>query len=78
MVAALLRLPRRMPHHARGETRPPTGDPTTAERLYGFSVVNRLVAPRTALDEARKALAWRIMEGGPLALAATKRILVEL
>lgn len=74
-AGALLRLPRRMPYHAVMELAL-TGEPITAERLHGFGVVNRLVAPGSALVEA-KALASRIMEGGPLALAATKRILVE-
>lgn len=74
-AGALLRLPRRMPYHCVMELAL-TGEPVSAERLHTLGVVNRVVAPGTALDAA-KALAHRIMEGGPLAVAATKRILVE-
>ena len=74
-AGALLRLPRRMPYHVVMELAL-TGDFISAERLHGFGVVNRLVEPGTALDEA-VALARHIAEGGPLAIAATKRILVE-
>lgn len=74
-AGALLRLPRRMPYHAVMDIAL-TGDPVTAERLYALGVVSRLTTPGTALDEA-KLVARRIMEGGPLAIAATKRVLVE-
>jgi len=74
-AGALLRLPRRMPYHVVMELAL-TGDPIDAERLHGFGVVNRVVEPGTALDAALD-LARHIMAGGPLAIAATKRILVE-
>ena len=74
-AGALLRLPRRMPYHAVMELAL-TGEPTSAERLHGFGVVNRLVDPGEALATAL-ALAKQVMAAAPLALAATKRILAE-
>lgn len=74
-AGALLRLPRRMPYHLVMELAL-TGDSIDAERLYSFGVVNRVVEPGAALDAAIE-LARHIMAGGPLAIAATKRILVE-
>jgi enoyl-CoA hydratase len=72
---ALLRLPRRLPEGVAMELAL-TGDPITAERGHEFGLVNRLAddgeALATALDLARK-----IAENGPLALAATKRIMQE-
>lgn len=73
-AGALLRLPRRMPYHVVMELAL-TGDVVDAERLHAFGVVNRVVEPGTALDTAVD-LARHITEGGPLAIAATKRILV--
>ena len=74
-AGALLRLPRRMPYHLVMELAL-TGDAIDAERLHSFGVVNRVVEPGTALDVAIE-LARHIMAGGPLAIAATKRILTE-
>ena len=53
-----------------------TGDPIDAERAYELGLVNRLTEPGEALDAALE-LADTIAANGPLALAATKRILVE-
>ena len=50
-----------------------TGDPITAERAAEIGLVNRLVEPGTALDAAIE-LAGRIATNGPLALAASKRL----
>jgi enoyl-CoA hydratase len=72
---ALLRLPRRMPYHVVMELAL-TGDPLPAERFHDFGVVNRLAEPGAALDVALE-LAGRIARNGPLALAASKRILQE-
>jgi enoyl-CoA hydratase len=72
---ALLRLPRRMPYHVVMELAL-TGDPLPADRFHGFGVVNRLAEPGAALDVALE-LAARIARNGPLALAASKRILQE-
>jgi enoyl-CoA hydratase len=72
---ALLRLPRRMPYHVVMELAL-TGDPLPADRFHDFGVVNRLAEPGAALDVALD-LAARIARNGPLALAASKRILQE-
>jgi enoyl-CoA hydratase len=72
---ALLRLPRTMPRNAAMELAL-TGDPIEAERAYELGLVNRLAEPGQALDTALQ-LAETIAANGPLALAATKRILVE-
>jgi enoyl-CoA hydratase len=72
---ALLRLPRRMPYHVVMELAL-TGDPLPADRFHDFGVVNRLAEPGAALDVALE-LAARIARNGPLALAASKRILQE-
>jgi enoyl-CoA hydratase len=72
---ALLRLPRRMPYHVVMELAL-TGDPFPAERFHEFGVVNRLAEPGSALDAALE-LAGVISRNGPLAVAASKRILQE-
>ena len=53
-----------------------TGDPIEAERAHELGLVNRLTEPGEALAAALE-LAETIAANGPLALAATKRILVE-
>jgi enoyl-CoA hydratase len=78
LVAAgggLLRLPRVLPRTIAMEMAL-TGDPITAERGYEFGLVNRLAEPGGALDAALE-LAAAIAQNGPLALAASKRILTE-
>ena len=72
---ALLRLPRRMPYHVVMELAL-TGDPMPAERFYEFGVVNRLAEPGSAVEVALE-LAAAISRNGPLAVAASKRILQE-
>ena len=72
---ALLRLPRRMPYHVVMELAL-TGDPLPAERFHAFGVVNRLTAPGGALDGALE-LAAALERNGPLALAATKEVLLR-
>lgn len=72
---ALLRLPRRMPYHVVMELAL-TGDPLPAERFHAFGVVNRLAAPGGALDAALE-LAAAISRNGPLALAASKEVLLR-
>ena len=72
---ALLRLPRRMPYHVVMELAL-TGDPFPAERFHELGVVNRLAEPGSALDVALD-LAGAISGNGPLAVAASKRILQE-
>jgi enoyl-CoA hydratase len=72
---ALFRLPERMPLNAAMELAL-TGDPIRAEEGYRLGLVNRLCEPGTTLDEAG-VIAARIAANGPLAIAATKRILTE-
>lgn len=72
---ALLRLPRVLPRTVAMELAL-TGDPIDAERGYELGLVSRLAEPGEAV-QAALALAETIAANGPLALAATKRILVE-
>ncbi len=53
-----------------------TGDPIDAERAHALGLVNRLAEPGQALAVALE-LADAIADNAPLALTATKRILVE-
>jgi enoyl-CoA hydratase len=53
-----------------------TGEHFPASRLEQAGLVNRLVPAGQALDAAKE-LAGRVALGGPLALAATKRVIVE-
>ncbi|WP_369804182.1 crotonase/enoyl-CoA hydratase family protein [Mycobacterium sp. GA-2829] len=71
----LLRLPQRIPYAIAMELAL-TGDNLTAERAHELGLVNVLAEPGGALDAALE-LAGRITANGPLAVAATKRIIVE-
>jgi len=78
LVAAaggLLRLPRRIPYHLAMEIAL-TGEHFPAARLHEAGLVNRLVPAGQALAAARE-LAARVARGAPLALAASKRVIVE-
>ena len=78
LVAAgggLLRLPRVLPRNIAMEMAL-TGDFILAERAAELGLVNRLAEPGAALEAALE-LAGTIAANGPLALAATKRILSE-
>jgi enoyl-CoA hydratase len=72
---ALLRLPRVLPRTIAMELAL-TGDPIEAGRAFELGLVNRLAEPGQAVDRALE-LAEAIAANGPLALAATKRILTE-
>jgi len=72
---ALLRLPSRIPYHVAMEMTL-TGEPISAEQAAEHGLVNRLTEPGEAVAAARE-LAAKIAVNGPLALAASKRILVE-
>src|ERR1700722_649457 len=74
-AGGLLRLPRRIPYHLTMEIAL-TGEHYPAERLYQAGLVNRLVPAGQALAAARE-LAARVALGGPLALTAAKRGVVE-
>jgi enoyl-CoA hydratase len=71
---ALIRLPRRIPYHVAMELAL-TGDPISAERAADLGIVSRLTDPGEALTAALE-LARTIAANGPLAVDATKRILV--
>jgi enoyl-CoA hydratase len=78
LVAAgggLLRLPARIPYHLAMELAL-TGDPIGAERAAAAGLVSRLTPAGGALEGAVE-LARTIAANGPLAVAASKRILVE-
>jgi enoyl-CoA hydratase len=74
-AGGLLRLPRYIPYHLAMEIAL-TGDRFPAARLHAAGLVSRLVPAGEALAEAR-ALAGQIGRNAPLALAATKQIVVE-
>ncbi|WP_343603287.1 crotonase/enoyl-CoA hydratase family protein [Mycobacterium sp.] len=71
----LLRLPDRIPYSIAMELAL-TGEHLPAERGHALGLVNVLTGPGGAL-EAAIALAEKITANGPLAVAATKRIIVE-
>ncbi|HPX37181.1 MAG TPA: crotonase/enoyl-CoA hydratase family protein [Mycobacterium sp.] len=78
LVAAgggLLRLPQRIPYAIAMELAL-TGENLPAERAHELGLVNVLAEPGQALEQAI-ALAERITANGPLAVAATKRVIVE-
>ncbi|MFC5744885.1 crotonase/enoyl-CoA hydratase family protein [Actinomadura rugatobispora] len=78
LVAAgggLLRLPQRIPFHIAMEIAL-TGDKYSADRMAELGFVNRLTEPGQALAAAKE-LALKVAENAPLALAATKKIIVE-
>jgi enoyl-CoA hydratase len=74
-AGGLLRLPRRIPYHVAMEIAL-TGEHFPAARLQQVGLVNELVPAGHALEAAKK-LAGRVALGGPLALAATKRVIIE-
>jgi enoyl-CoA hydratase len=74
-AGGLLRLPNRIPYHVAMEIAL-TGEHFPAARLQQVGLVNELVPAGQALDAAKK-LAARVALGGPLALAATKRVIIE-
>ena len=74
-AGGLLRLPKRIPYHLAMEIAL-TGEHFPAARLHQAGLVNEIVPAGEALAAARD-LAGRIALGGPLALTATKRVIVE-
>ncbi|RFD26057.1 enoyl-CoA hydratase [Mycobacterium uberis] len=71
----LLRLPERIPYAIAMELAL-TGDNLPAQRAHELGLVNVLAAPGMTLDAAL-VLAEKITANGPLAVAATKRIITE-
>jgi enoyl-CoA hydratase len=74
-AGGLLRLPKRIPYHLAMEIAL-TGEHFSAERLAFAGLVNILVPAGEALSAAKE-LAHKIALNAPLALAATKRVIVE-
>jgi len=74
-AGGLMRLPRLIPQRIAMEMAL-TGDMFPAERLYQYGLINALVEPGQALEEAKK-LARRIMANAPMSVAASKRVIVE-
>jgi enoyl-CoA hydratase len=70
-----MRLPRRIPYHVAMEIAL-TGDHYPAARLYELGLVNRVTPAGGALAGALE-LAKKIAANAPLALAATKKIVLE-
>lgn len=74
-AGGIMRLPRRIPYHVAMEIAL-TGDHYPAARLYELGLVNRIAEPGAALEGALE-LARKIAANAPLALVATKRVVVE-
>lgn len=74
-AGGLLRLPNRIPYHLAMEIAL-TGEHFSAARLADAGLVNKLVPAGEALSAATD-LARKVALGAPLALAATKRVIVE-
>ncbi len=74
-AGGVMRLPRRIPYHVAMEIAL-TGDHFPASRLYELGLVNHVTPAGEALATAVE-LAKRIAANAPLALAATKRVIVE-
>lgn len=74
-AGGLLRLARRLPYHLAMEVAL-SGEHFPAARLAEAGLVSRLVPAGQALAGARE-LATRLAQGAPLALAASKRVIVE-
>ena len=74
-AGGLLRLPRRIPYHLAMEIAL-TGEHLPAAQLRAAGLVNRLVQAGQALAGAGD-LAARVARGAPLALAASKRVMME-
>lgn len=78
LVAAgggLLRLPGRLPYHLAMEVAL-TGEPISAATAQSLGLVNRVVPPEQVLASALD-LARRIAGNGPLAVTATKSVLLQ-
>ncbi|SEH00322.1 enoyl-CoA hydratase [Nonomuraea solani] len=74
-AGGIMRLPRRIPYHVAMEIAL-TGDHYPASRLYELGLVNRITEPGAALEGALE-LARKIAANAPLALAATKKVVIE-
>ena len=74
-AGGLIRLPRLIPQKIAMEMAL-TGQWMEAQRLYELGLINQLVEPGEALNEAKR-MAVNIKKNAPLAVAASKRVIVE-
>jgi enoyl-CoA hydratase len=74
-AGGLLRLPRQLPFRVAMEF-VLTGAVVSAPELRKFGLINRVVAPGQALPQAVQ-LAEVIIQNGPMAVAASKRVMLE-
>lgn len=74
-AGGLVKLPRQIPSRVAMELAL-TGDFITAQRAYELGLINHVVPAGTAL-EAAKELAAKIAANGPLAVAASKQVILE-
>jgi enoyl-CoA hydratase len=74
-AGGLLRLPERIPYHAAMQM-VLTGERVPAADLHRAGLINRVVPAGQALEAARH-LAARVAANAPLAVAASKRVMVE-
>jgi enoyl-CoA hydratase len=74
-AGGLVRLPRQLPRRIAMEL-VLTGDPISAEKAASFGLINSIVEPGSALAAAMH-LARRIAANGPLAISASKQVMVE-
>jgi enoyl-CoA hydratase len=74
-AGGLFRLGRKIPMNIAMELTL-TGDPIDASRAHGFGLVNRLVEPGQALDEAVR-LAEQICANAPIAVRESRKIVLE-
>jgi enoyl-CoA hydratase len=74
-AGGLIRLPRRMPYQIALELAL-TGDPIDAQRAATLGLINKVVPAEKLIEEAL-ALAARISENSPMALAASKDVMAR-
>lgn len=74
-AGGLFRLPRALPRNIALELAM-TGDPISAERAYHFGMVNELCEPGQVVERAL-ALAARITVNAPLAVQASRRVVLQ-
>jgi len=74
-AGGLMRLPRQIPPRIAMELAV-IGDFITAQRAYELGLVNQIVPAGSALEAARE-MAARIAANGPLAIAVSKKVILE-
>jgi enoyl-CoA hydratase len=73
-AGGLLRLPRQLPYRIAMQL-VLTGEPMKAAELAAFGLINKVVEPGTALEEALR-MAKTVAQNGPLAIQACKKVLM--